>query len=147
MSIKFLFTFSLCFLLAISSQAEWQVKKVPKKLSDKTLWQLHFTQGKRRLVYTPQKGSERVLNIEEKTVSGRKYFITGWSYGGRSMQFRVFDPSIKNTPLCEFVSFGESSDLKVNKNTLQALKVPDRLGVANPKSQKDSWVHCRILKK
>jgi hypothetical protein len=147
MSIKIPFTIVLTFLIAISSQAEWQVKKVPKKLSDKTLWQLHFTQGKRRIIYTPRKGSERVLNIEEKTINGRKYFVTGWSYGGRSMQFRVFDPSIKNTPLCEFISFGESSELRLNKNTLQALKVPDRLGVDNPKSLKDSWVSCRILKK
>lgn len=147
MSLKPIILLTVALAFSWGAESEWKIKKVPQKLSDKTLWQLEFTQGKRRLIYRPQTGSKRVLNINEKVVNGKQYFLTGWSHGGRSMQFRIFDPSVKNSPLCEFYTFGESTELRLKKNILQALKVPDRLGVENPENLEDSWVNCRELQK
>lgn len=119
---------------------------IQKKQSDElTTTPILFQKGERKQIYTPKSKSLWALEIFESKAGNKTYFITFWSLGGRNLLLRVFDPEISNTPLCEAISFGETSELRIHNGYLQLYVVPDSNPGMYPEPQAPYWQNCRQL--
>jgi hypothetical protein len=131
-------------IFCISSK-KWSVEIKKQQKDSTTITELAFKLDKKRLRYIPEKGSLWVLNIEETVIENNQYFLTGWSNGSRNLLFRVFDPNISTSPICEIISFSDKAKLRSFQGYLQIRITPDT-NYSEKVPQKVEWKNCRKLK-
>lgn len=98
---------------------------------------LMFSKENTSLEYIPAEPPLGLVSHEIIELEGTRYFLTGWAHGAHTMVYRVFAPEKqKNRPLCEVISLGESSRLRLSKGVLELEVFHDDAGPA-------TWIRCK----
>jgi len=136
----------LCFVLSMVATAPahgaWKLRSVYQKAPglevDRSV--LFFNSGEVTKKYAPAEAPLGLVDSKLFSFSKRKFFLTSWPKGGQSVLFRVFDMSKEQpVPICEIVSYSETSKLKIKNGALYLLKSGDS------QTAKPKWSLCGEL--
>ncbi len=139
---KNLFQITLLSALTLSASvasAEWNATARIENFAESRVKVsvVQFAKKAQSVTYKPTEAPFGNVLIEKVVFKNRApLFITGWAHGSQTIMFRIFDPENKGAlPLCEVISFGESTQLRQRKDKIQ-------LEVYKEESEQKSWVDC-----
>lgn len=143
----FFLIFNLYFTCSLAQAGIWKLKisVEPVDLNDKkfnikkTNINFYKTNGE-KITYSPQKIPWGSYKQKEVVIQGQTYFITYWSTGFQNIHFKIFNPNIGTSPLCEFMSDLEETQLKYKNNKLE-YQVGERDSKKNQINK--SWKTCK----
>jgi len=98
---------------------------------------IQFSLGDQSVTYRPAEVPFGNVDIEKVIFKGKPaMFITAWAHGAKTIMFRVFDPSQSGAhPICEIISFGESTEMRIRNKKFQ-------LKVYNDENDQPTWEDC-----
>lgn len=125
---------------------QWTLTKKMEAKGQIQINVLTWKKGKRTQIYRPEKMPYGMTRQKLISIDGKSLWLTSWPNNGQSLVYRIFDPEIKNTPLCEIISYSDKTELRLKDKNLELLVVEDmpELGQKNM-SPKKTWAHCRKL--
>ncbi len=142
--IKF-FSLALILTLFANPSPEWSLSKEMISKGKGKIQKLTWAKGKRKMVYLPSELPFGMVKEVTQDIAGKKVWITMWPKNGQSVTYRIFDPDIRNTPLCEVDSFSDETRLRIKKKALEIEVLPKFSTPGSTKSAKvkKQWVTCR----
>ena len=133
-----LFIATLISIFFFETQASWSLSSqyIAKPNSKIRMSFLTFENKKKKIHYKPQKPPYGLVYKNKVVINGSPYFVTGWTYGSKSLMFRVFNPQEKGAiSICETISFAEKANIKMKDGIL-------RIHTRDSLRSKLKWVNC-----
>ncbi len=139
MKIMFYFlVFSLLFASPVFAQ-NWNATARLENLTDSKvkISVIQFTEGSQSVTYKPTEVPFGNVDIEKVIFKNKSpLFITAWAHGAKTIMFRIFDPAnFGSQTLCEIISFGETTELRIRDNKMQ-------LKIYNDENDQPTWEDC-----
>lgn len=121
--------------------AQWTAKYTHQMVDGLPVAIIQFKKNEQRLEYQPTQFPLTVVDVSVSHLDGQDYIISASAYGARSLLYRIFAPETHgNTPLCEEISFMESTTLR-RKNGQLEIEVLSDFSIENPQTE-TMWVSC-----
>ena len=137
---KSIFLIITLLLYSLPTLANWELSTKLEPINQSSRHVLTWTKVKRQQLYRPQILPFGMSLFEKVQINNRTLFVTTWPYNGQSVVYRIFDPEIKNTPLCEVQSYSDKTNLRTNRKTIQIHIIKDPR--APDKESTKEWFFC-----
>jgi hypothetical protein len=134
------------FLLSGTSLAEenqWVLNEAQETINTEPNLQLsasvlNFVDSKKKMItFKPTTPPYIMVSSQQVQIEKTSLFITSWVYGSATVQFKIFSPQVSQFPVCQEISDGEETELRV-KNGILELKI---FKIKNDK-ETTLWVRC-----
>jgi hypothetical protein len=143
-SMKQLFVFIFFISAAVFAQEnQWVLNEVQETVNTEpnvqlTASVLNFVDAKKKTItFKPTTPPFIMVSSQQVQIEKTTFFITSWAYGSATVQFKIFSPQVSQLPLCQEISDGEETELRV-KNGILELKI---FKIKNDK-ELVQWVRC-----